>query len=104
MYQDFYLQFADEEQAKSVLLTVQPAQLEADGVTLSEESSTPNYQNIDVLGTLHQKPPADAPEDYVPVAVPGYHVNVRCMPDEDSAALEPFKVNPEPKAWRRVWG
>ena len=103
MYQDFYLQFADENEANQVLYEMYPKKLD-EALNVVETYDAPHYQNIDVLGVLHQKMPVDDPADSAPVAVPGWHVNVRVMPGEDAAALEKFKVNPEPKAWRRVWG
>ena len=105
---DFYLKFASEEEARTVLYTVTPAVLNEEGEVVTEETVKPNYQNIDVLGTLYERPPVDAPEDapedYVPVEIPGWHVNVRVMADEDGSPLEPYRVDPEPQVWRRVWG
>lgn len=100
---DFYLKFASEAEANSVLYTVTPAVLDEEGNVVSEETTTPNYRNIDVLGTLYEKPPIPLPEDYAPVALDGWHVNVRVVDGEDGTPLESFKVNPEPLVWRRVW-
>ena len=109
---DFYLKFASEEEARSVLYTVTPAVYEADMETgaptdkvVSEEYTTPNYRNIDVLGVIYEKQeivdPENPPE---PIPMEGWHVNVRVMADEDGEPLEAFKVNPEPMTWRRIWG
>ena len=103
MHTDLYLKFADEAEANSVLYTVHPETVDEDGVTVSEEYTTPNYQNIDVLGTLYEaqvitdpeNPPPPIPED-------GWHVNVRVVEGEDAEALEPFAVFPTLP--RRVWG
>lgn len=109
MYQDFYLRFTDEAAAAAVLYTKVPVKWAE--TTAPDEApepveweTRPNYRNIDVLGTLYEKTPDPLPEGYVPVPIAGWHVNVRALPDEDAAALEPFKVNPEPMVWRRVWG
>jgi hypothetical protein len=103
MYTDLYLSFADEAQADSFLYTVHPASLDEDGVTVSEEYTTPNYQNIDVLGILYVEQPIPDPEN-PPTPIPkiGWHVNVRVVAGEDAESLEPYKV--EPKFPRRVWG
>lgn len=82
---DLYLKFASEDEAQSVLF--------ADG--------KPNYANIDVLGVLYELHPVDAPEDYEPIPLEGWHVNVRVVDDEDAAALQPFSV--VPTLPRRVW-
>ena len=82
--QDFYLKFTSEAQANDVLYT------------LVDEEKKPNYRNIDVLGTLVNN---TDPEN--PVAVPGWHVNVRLIDGEDGTALEPFSVIPTNP--RRVW-
>ena len=87
--QDFYLKFTSEAQANDVLYT------------LVDEEKKPNYRNIDVLGELYDPIPDPMPEGYSPVALPGWHVNVRVMPDEDSAPLEAFAVIPTNP--RRVW-
>ena len=57
MYTDLYLKFADEAEANSVLYTVHPETVDEDGVTVSEEYTTPNYQNIDVLGVIYVDQP-----------------------------------------------
>jgi hypothetical protein len=107
MYQDYYLKFTDEAEAKAVLYRMEGV-VEADeenGVEANEGYEVQNYKNIDVLGTLYEKQeivdPENPPE---PIPLEGWHVNVRVMPDEDTTPLESFKVNPEPQTWRRVWG
>jgi hypothetical protein len=99
---DMYLKFADEAEAASVLHTLHPEAVEADGITITEAYTTPNYQNIDTLGVIYQKPPEPTPEDYVPIPEEGWHVNVRVVGDEDPAPLEQYAVYPT--APRRIWG
>jgi hypothetical protein len=84
----FYLSFQDEAQALSVLYT--------DG--------QPNYQNIDILGTVYLPAPDPLPEDYVPVPypAPNYGVNVLVVDGEDSAPLQAYAVQPSPFP-QRVW-
>lgn len=100
---DMYLKFASEEEAKAVLYRVEGA-VEANeefGIEAQPGHEVPNYANIDVLGVIHERPPVDASEDYEPVALPGWHVNVRVVDGEDSAPLVPFAVVPTQP--RRVW-
>lgn len=101
-YQDFYLTFEDEAAAQAVLYTTTPAVLDEEGNVTQEAYTTPNYINIDVLGVLYEQPPVDAPEDYTPVALPGWHVNVRVMSDEDGEPLVQYAVNPRTPI--RIWG
>ena len=104
MYTDFYLAFQDEAEATSVLYTITPAEVDEDGNVVVEATVKPNYQNIDVLGTVYQPRPEDAPEDYepVPYPAPNYGVNVRAIDGENTAALQPYAV--QPKLPQRVWG
>ena len=94
----FYLSFQDEAEANSVLYTT----------TVDEQgevvSTTPNYQNIDVLGVVYEPAPDPVPEDYVPVPypAPNYGVNVLVLDSEDSAPLVPYSVEPQPYP-QRVW-
>ena len=98
---DFYLKFPDEATARSVLYTSIDEVTDKDGVVIQEASTKPNFANIDIIGTMYEIPPVDATEDYVPVALDGYHVNVRSV-GEDTSAFTQYSV--EPKLPRRVWG
>ena len=80
-YQDFYLTFEDEAAAQAVLYTA------AEG-----EEPQANYRNIDVIGLIYN--------DEQPI--PGWHVNVRVMDDEDSESLAQYAVNPRTPI--RIWG
>ena len=94
----YYLSFQDEAEANSVLYTT----------TVDEQgevvSTTPNYQNIDVLGVVYEPAPDPTPEGYVPVPypAPNYGVNVLVLDGEDSAPLVPYSVQPQPYP-QRVW-
>ena len=104
MYQDFFLKFTDEIAANAVLYTTHAEVLDEEGNVVSEAYTTPNYINIDVLGILYQKQEIPDPENPPePIPLEGWHVNVRVMPDEDSAPLNAFEVSPAPSVWRRVW-
>ena len=104
MFTDMYLAFNDEAEANSVLYTVTPEEVDEDGNVIVETSTKPNFQNIDVLGTVYEPRPDDAPEDYepVPYPAPNYGVNVRLIEGEDGSTLEPFSVEPKPFP-QRVW-
>ena len=94
--QDFFLKFADEAEANSMLYTVTPEVLDAEGNVIQEAYTQPNYRNIDVIGVLMNN---TDPEN--PAVIPGWHVNVRS--DEAIPELEPFMVTPEPTTPVRVW-
>ena len=104
----FYLAFQDEAQAISVLYTtvITPAVVDVDGKEITPESitSTPNYQNIDIIGVVYQPAPDPMPDPYVPVPypAPNFGVNVLVIGDEDSAPLVPFSVQPSPYP-QRIW-
>lgn len=95
---DFYLKFPDETTAQSVLYTVTPQVTDQDGNVVEEESTKANFINIDVLGTLYSTPV----EGEEPVALDGYHVNVRALDGEDTTELEQYAVVPQFP--RRIWG
>ena len=95
----YYLSFQDEAEANSVLYTT----------TVDEKgeivSTTPNYQNINYLGTVYEPAPIPTPDDYVPVPypAPNYGVNVLVLDGEDSSPLVPYSVQPSPFP-QRIWG
>lgn len=70
---DYTLKFPDEPTATAVLFT--------DG--------TPNRPNTDVVGVIVRDE----------VALPGWHVNIRC--DDDHPELEPYRIYPNNPV--RVW-
>jgi hypothetical protein len=98
---DLYLRFSDESEAKSVLYTKVPTAWDEEGEP-TEWYEQANFANIDVIGVITEGGEWDAEGKVVvePVALDGWHVNVRLV-GEDGSALEPFKVEPEHP--RRVW-
>lgn len=98
---DLYLKFADEAEANSFLYTEVSTEWNEEGEPTAW-ASKPNYANIDILGTLYE--PVVDPEatPVAPVALDGYHVNVRVVAGEDEAPLLPFSITPA--APRRIWG
>ena len=107
---DLYLRFADKAQADSVLYTTTPvlAVVDMEGNVITpagEDIVTPNFANIDVLGTIYRPTgeveTVDGMEVPVMAALDGYHVNVRAV-GEDTSALVPFAV--VPTVPQRIWG
>lgn len=85
---DYYISAADEQ-------TMRDALIEA-GVTDDEGNPTPGHA-VSVIGTWYEQPDPEAE----PVAVPGWHVNVRSVeliqwPDTVTVAT--------PKTPWRIWG
>ena len=99
--QDFYLKFADEAEAQSVLYTQVPVKWDEENGVVNpiEFESRPNYANIDTIGIIYQ--PQEDP-DVEPVPYDGWFVNVRVV-GEDAAPLEPFSIDPQPYPMR-IWG
>ena len=95
---DICLTFMDEAQALSVLYTYVDQVLDVEGNVVVEASVTPNYKNIDIIGTVYT--PNPDPEG-APIGLPGYAVNVFTMPNEDEDALTPYVVVPTTRY--RVW-
>jgi len=102
MYTDKYLRFDTESQAETVLYTEVPTAWDEEGEPTAWEPWA-NYQNIDVLGILYENQPIPDPENPPPpVALPGWHINIRLVEGEDAEALEDYSIHPEFP--RRVWG
>ena len=108
---DLYLKFADKAQADSVLYTTTPvlAVVDTEGNVITpagEDIVTPNFANIDVIGTIYRPTgeveTVDGMEVPVMAALDGYHVNVRAVDGEDTSALTSFAV--VPSVPMRVWG
>ena len=102
---DKYLKFSGEAQAKTVLYRIEGA-VAADpenGIEAQDGYEVANYANIDTIGTIFEGGEWDAEGEIItePVALEGWHVNVRVI-DEDPTPLEPFAVIPTTP--RRVWG
>lgn len=98
MYYDKYLKFTDEAQAMSVLYRKEGV-VEANeelGIEANEGYDVPNFDNIDIIGTLYDPPLTEEGE---PVALEGFHVNIRNYSPVEG--LESFEV--VPAFPRRVW-
>jgi hypothetical protein len=99
---DLYLKFDSEAQANEYLYTQVPTEFDEDGEPIAWYSQA-NFANIDVIGVITEGGEWDEDGKAIvePVALDGWHVNVRLV-GEDGSTLEPFMV--EPAAPRRVWG
>ena len=102
MYQDFFLRFADQAEADSVLFDEQ-TNVQGDVV---ETFKVPKYTAIDVIGTIYKPtgkvlPAPDGSGDAVDEVAPldGWHVNVRHT--AEAPELDAYKV--APKAPVRGW-
>jgi len=80
---DMYLKFDSKAAATAVLY----------------DGETPRYRNIDTIGVIYSNTGTD--EEPVMEPIPGWHVNVRLVDDENAAALEPYAV--EVSTPVRVW-
>ena len=102
---DLYLKFTNEAQADSILYRMEGVVVANPemGVEASDGYEVANFKNIDVLGTIYAHQEIVDPENPpIPIALDGWHVNVRVMEDEDSTPLQPYSVVPTNP--RRVWG
>lgn len=99
MYTDYFLKFADQAEADSVLFDEQ-TNVQDDVV---ETVKVPKYAAVDVIGTIY-KPTGNmltTDEGEVPEMAPleGWHVNVRHT--DEAPELAAFQVFPETPA--RGW-
>jgi hypothetical protein len=82
---DYYLSFPDEAAAVKVLYGAE---------------DMPNFANIDTIGIIYKRT-GGTDDEPVMTAIPGWHVNVRVV-DEDDKALQSFEIHPATPM--RVWG
>jgi len=109
---DLFLRFSSESAAKTYLYDIDyTPYTDGYGQEVLDERLTPRYRNIDVIGIIHTNQAfIGEPQeidgysvmpDPVYIPLPGWHVNIRALDDEDIAALEEFRVFPTNP--RRVW-
>lgn len=104
---DYYLKFDSEAAAKSVLYTEVPSawdNSDPENPVVTETELRPNYSNIDTIGVIYKGGEWDAEGNVItePVAMDGWHVNVRLPKGEDGTPLEAYAVNVATPM--RVWG
>ena len=104
---DFYLKYADEaESIDNLYAKKEEIVTDEEGgevIILVPDLSKPLFANIDTIGIIYEGGEYGADGEVItePVALEGWHVNVRVI-DEDATPLEPFAV--VPTSPRRVWG
>jgi hypothetical protein len=100
--QDLYLKFPDQTTADSILYEQVASVFDAEG-NPTEYETRQIYMNTDVIGIIYEHGEWDEEGDQItpPVALDGWHVNIRVMPEEDVTALLPYTVIPTHP--RRVW-
>jgi hypothetical protein len=111
MYTDFMLRFSTEAEANTVLYRQGNIQdLEQELAPVGSERPAPvipeivpKFRNIDTIGVIYQGGEWDADGNVLvePIALPGWHVNVRALDGENTEGLEAFEVHPESPV--RVW-
>jgi len=116
----YYLKFASEQEATSVLFTQEMTQefdeestdsvevpyLDEDG----NEVFIPNFKNMSTIGTMYNDDAVmgEDDEDGMPTVVTpatakeGWHVNVLALDGEDVSNIEEYSINVETPS--RVWG
>jgi hypothetical protein len=107
-FTDLYLKFADEAEMRSVLFEKVPTEWDRSDpenpvATAWEERQL--FRNTDIIGLIVDTPAVfDNDGNVVTEAtfVDGFHVNIRAA-GEDTAALDAYKVDPEPNTPARVW-
>jgi hypothetical protein len=97
MYTDFMLRFATEAEATATLYEQVATAFDDEGAPTEYEPRA-KFRNIDVIGVIYE--PSDDP-DAEPVALPGWHINVRALDGEDVSGLDAFAVHPASPV--RVW-
>lgn len=105
MFTDLYLRFDTPEQADAVLFETETLPAPEGSEEPAQTFKRPIFRNTDVIGVISRPTGQMVEVDGVSVPemapLPGWHVNVRLLPDEDGSALAPYSVTPS--APMRVW-
>lgn len=90
---DLYLKFESAAQAEALLFEI----------THPDLTPRSKYRNTDVIGIIYQGGEWNSEGNLItpPVALDGWHVNIRAIPEEDVTLLLPYTVTPAHP--RRVW-
>lgn len=83
---DLYLKFESAAQAEALLFEVNHPDL----------TPSSKYRNTDVIGIIYEGGEWNSEGDLItaPVALDGWHVNIRLGDDERADELSQFEVNP----------
>ena len=103
---DYYLKFDTEAQANAVLYTLIPTEwdnTDLENPVAIEWESRSNYRNIDTIGVIYKGGEWNDEGEVItePVALDGWHVNIRLVDGENSEPLEAYTVEPETPV--RIW-
>ena len=106
-YTDLYLKFENEEQMRSVLFEKVPTawdNTDQENPIETEWEERQLYRNTDIIGVIYKGGSWDEEGNEVeaPVALEGFHCNVRALPGESVDALELYKIE-TPNSPERVW-
>ena len=107
-FQDYYLKFADEAEMRSVLFENVPTEWDRSDPENPVETAWEErqlFRNTDIIGLIVDTPAVLNEEGELiteATFVDGFHVNIRAV-GEDTAALDAYKVDPEPNTPARVW-
>jgi hypothetical protein len=109
MFTDYYLKFADEAEADSVLYTEVPIEwdrTDPDNPIPTKWEKQQNFRNTDIVGLIVDTPAIlDENGEVTSEAtyVDGVHVNIRLMPGELAEGLNDYLCDPIPVTPARVW-
>jgi len=106
-YTDYYLKFETEEQMRSVLFEKVPTawdNTDPENLIETEWEEQQLFRNTDIIGVIYEGGSWDEEGNEVeaPVALEGFHCNVRALPGESVDALELYKIE-TPNSPERVW-
>jgi len=106
-YTDLYLKFETEEQMRSVLFEKVPTawdNTDPENPIETEWEEQQLFRNTDIIGIIYKGGSWDEEGNEVeaPVALEGFHCNVRALPGESVDALELYKIE-TPNSPERVW-
>jgi hypothetical protein len=106
-FTDLYLKFESEDEMRSVLFEKVPTEWDRTDpenpvATAWEERQL--FRNTDIVGVIYEGGSWDEEGNEVdpPVALEGFHCNVRALPGESLDTLEPYKIE-TPNSPERVW-
>jgi len=106
-FTDLYLKFENEDEMRSVLFEKVPTawdNTDPENIIETEWEERQLFRNTDILGVIYEGGSWDEEGNEVeaPVALEGFHCNVRALPGEQVDTLETHKIE-TPNSPERVW-
>ena len=106
-FKDYYLKFKNEDEMRSVLFEKVPTawdNTDQENPIETEWEEQQLYRNTDIIGVIYKGGSWDEEGNEVeaPVALEGFHCNVRALPGESTDTLESYKIE-TPNSPERVW-